>query len=279
MTRTGTGTRFHLADGHASTRALADGAGTVTDTYSYDAFGTTLASTGTTPNHHLYTGEQLDPNVGFYYLRARWYAQAAGRFTSTDPAEGNVFDPISLHRYLYANADPVDNRDPSGQWTMIEISIGVGLVAGLIAYIVVLARGGTIREAIFWGVVVGLVVAALTYAILWAVNYVPAAAGGEGAALEANNIVVNMLNRLVEARRLRDIGQIAQANARFDAAVTSAVNAVRSSEVARRYLCPALRLITLGAGRGFSGHVFSQGVTSMGADALRQVINGVCAGH
>ena len=67
----------------------------MTDTYSYDAFGVLLASTGSTPNVYLYAGEQLDPNIGFYYLRARYYAQAQGRFISTDPEEGNIFDPRS----------------------------------------------------------------------------------------------------------------------------------------------------------------------------------------
>jgi RHS repeat-associated protein len=86
----------------------------VTDTYTYDAFGVLLASTGATPNVYLYTGEQLDPNVGFYYLRARYYDAAIGRFITIDPRQGNIFEPVSLHRYLYGGANPVNNRDPSG---------------------------------------------------------------------------------------------------------------------------------------------------------------------
>lgn len=116
QTRPGTGTHFYLSDGQLSTRQLTDTTGAVTDTYTYDAFGVLLGFTGTTPNVYLYVGEQLDPNVGFYYLRARYYNQATGRFITTDPKEGSIFDPASLHRYLYANADPIDNGDPSGQF-------------------------------------------------------------------------------------------------------------------------------------------------------------------
>ena len=65
QTRSGIGTRFYQYDGQLSTRQLTDTIGTVTDTYNYDAFGVLLAAVGATPNLYLYTGQQLDPNVGF----------------------------------------------------------------------------------------------------------------------------------------------------------------------------------------------------------------------
>ncbi len=139
QTQPGSGASFHLADGQRSHRQLTNAAGTVTDTYDFDAFGVLLAAGGSTPNVYLYAGEQLDPNLGFYYLRARHYQQATGRFVSTDPELGNFFDPMSLHRYLYAHANPVDNRDPSGRADynltslmfaqVLAKSIGVGFIA------------------------------------------------------------------------------------------------------------------------------------------------------
>src|SRR5690606_34956525 len=90
QTRTGAGTSWYQRDGHGSTRQLTDASGSVTDTYAYDAFGVLLDSHGTTPNEFLYAGEQLDPNVGFYYLRARYYAQSSGRFVTTDPFQGSA---------------------------------------------------------------------------------------------------------------------------------------------------------------------------------------------
>jgi RHS repeat-associated protein len=139
QTRLGEGTHFYLADGHQSTRQLTDSLGAVSASYTYDAFGVQLQASGTTSNDFLYTGEQFDPNIGFYYLRARYYSQKTGRFVSTDAYEGNIFDPISLHRYLYAHGNPVDMRDPSGNATLSEIgaasfiSGSIGATASLAA--------------------------------------------------------------------------------------------------------------------------------------------------
>jgi RHS repeat-associated protein len=132
QTRSGTGTRFYEYDGQQSTRQLTDPTGGVTDRYTYDAFGVLSASAGITPNVYLYAGEQLDSNVGFYYLRARYYAQAQGRFITPDPEEGNSFDPVSLHRYLYTNANPVNLRDPSGRTPDLpELTISQVILATL----------------------------------------------------------------------------------------------------------------------------------------------------
>lgn len=106
--------RFYSADGHGSIRQLTDEAGTVTDTYTYDAFGKLIASTGTTPNPYLYAGERFDEDLGLYLLRARYYNADRGRFFSMDPYPGGTYDPVSLHKYLYANADPINFTDPSG---------------------------------------------------------------------------------------------------------------------------------------------------------------------
>jgi RHS repeat-associated protein len=96
---------FYLHDAHSGVRALADSTGAVTDSYDYDAYGTLLQSTGTTENSLLYRGEQYDPTLAQYYLRARFYDPATGTFTSMDPWEGNAYDPISLNKYLFANDD------------------------------------------------------------------------------------------------------------------------------------------------------------------------------
>jgi RHS repeat-associated protein/uncharacterized repeat protein (TIGR01451 family) len=107
---------FYGYDGHGSTRYLTDQAGAVTDTYTYDAFGVVIARTGTTPNEHLYAGEQRDPNLALDYLRARYMNPRTGRFMTMDAFEGFSADPASLHKYLYASADPVNRIDPGGNF-------------------------------------------------------------------------------------------------------------------------------------------------------------------
>jgi RHS repeat-associated protein len=96
-------------------RQLTNAAGGVTDSYEYDAFGNALQTSGSTPNNYLYRGEQYDPDLGLYYLRARYYNPTTGRFMSRDPYDGNQADPRSLHKYLYAGGDPVNFVDPLGR--------------------------------------------------------------------------------------------------------------------------------------------------------------------
>ena len=125
----GTGTNsFYHYDGLGTTRALSNTAGLTTDRNAYTAFGendpagTSGWTSGTTDNNFKYTGEQLDPNLGFYYLRARYMNPAVGGFINQDSYMGNSSDPASLHKYLYAGANPVMGIDPSGNMSLIELS-------------------------------------------------------------------------------------------------------------------------------------------------------------
>jgi RHS repeat-associated protein len=68
-------------------RFLTNASGTITDTYTFDAFGAPIASTGTTPNAYLYSGERFDSNLNLYHLRARYYNMLTGRFETMDPAQ------------------------------------------------------------------------------------------------------------------------------------------------------------------------------------------------
>ena len=84
--------------------------------------------TGVTENDYLFTGEQYDANVAFYYLRARYMNPTLGRFLTMDSWGGIITDPISLHKYLYANCDPVNNIDPSGNYTLVGVLTAVQIV-------------------------------------------------------------------------------------------------------------------------------------------------------
>ena len=109
---------FYETDGEGTVRQLTNSAGAVTDTYDYDAFGNKINSTGTTPNNYLYRGEQFDPDLGMYYLRARYYNPLTGRFLSVDSEAGQ-----GQRRYEYASANPVDSLDPSGNEAIIEFAL------------------------------------------------------------------------------------------------------------------------------------------------------------
>ena len=96
---------YHTA-GLGSTTAITDSTGAVKKTYQYDASGAIRVQTGTQPNEFTFTGEQVDSS-GLQYLRARFYDNATGRFLIRDPL------PL-LHRYPYAQNNPVNYVDPYG---------------------------------------------------------------------------------------------------------------------------------------------------------------------
>ncbi len=116
---------YYGYDGHGSVRYLTNEAGAVTDTYTYDAFGTLISQAGNTPNEYLYAGERFDSETGMYYLRARYMQPSTGRFWTKDSYEGSPFDPASLHKYLYAGADPTNKIDPSGNFFMSSGEFGI----------------------------------------------------------------------------------------------------------------------------------------------------------
>jgi RHS repeat-associated protein len=109
---------FYETDGAGNVRQLTNSAGAVTDSYEYDTFGNEVTSTGATPNSYLYRGEQYDTDLSLYYLRARYYNPATGRFLSVDSEAGQ-----GQRRYEYAGADPVNGTDPSGNEAIVEFAL------------------------------------------------------------------------------------------------------------------------------------------------------------
>jgi RHS repeat-associated protein len=110
----GVNTNFYGYDGSGSTRFLSGLAGTVSDTYAYDAFGSVLASAGTTPNNCRFQGEEWDADLGLAFHRARYYLPGAGRWLTMDTWEGNNAQPLSLHKYAAFHNSPPNGSDPSG---------------------------------------------------------------------------------------------------------------------------------------------------------------------
>ena len=124
---------YYGYDGSASVRELFSDTGAITDTYDYDAFGNTVARTGSTVNEFLYRGEQFDSALGLYYLRARYYQPQTGRFLTEDKFEGQELlegssplrerrppSPAVHHLFGYADGDPADEVDPSGNGNLDE---------------------------------------------------------------------------------------------------------------------------------------------------------------
>jgi RHS repeat-associated protein len=100
----------------------------------------------------FYRGEQYDADLGLYYLRARYYNPATGRFLSRDPEDGQALDPKTLHKYLYAGADPVNAMDPTGRGILEVGSIDAVMAEGTFPGIVAFAGTQAANAAVALGV-------------------------------------------------------------------------------------------------------------------------------
>ena len=129
-TRTGTAREVYGIERLASvsetsvTSYMTDGRGSVVQTieatsvtswHAYTPFGEQAAGTalGETPTYG-FNAEEYNPTTHLQYLRARYYQPDTGAFGVADTLLGTVTSPLTLNRYLYCSADPVNFSDPSG---------------------------------------------------------------------------------------------------------------------------------------------------------------------
>ncbi len=142
------GVEYYLLDAHGDVIALTDGFGAVTKRYAYDAFDNEENPDDSDTNPFRYCGEYFDNETGTYYLRARYYDPAIGRFTQQDAhwSPANMIygdnprkiyerqDALGLSTYTYAPEisaimqsgnmyvycanSPVMYHDPSGHESM-----------------------------------------------------------------------------------------------------------------------------------------------------------------
>ncbi len=71
-----------------------------------------------------------------------------GTFTTMDTYGGSLTDPMSLHKYLFANSNPVRHCDPSGHFSMSEQMLVCGLIGEFVSstlYIVELCTTDNIK--------------------------------------------------------------------------------------------------------------------------------------
>ncbi len=129
------GTLYLLHDGHGSTRAVLDSSGAVDEYYDYNAFSTLRNAGGQddaseAKTRWLFGGDGVyDPGTGWTYHLARW--RDGFRFVSMDSYAGDSQDPRSLHKYLYASANPATDVDPTGHFIAEAIALtGVAIQIG-----------------------------------------------------------------------------------------------------------------------------------------------------
>ncbi|MCA9036802.1 MAG: RHS repeat-associated core domain-containing protein, partial [Planctomycetaceae bacterium] len=135
-----------------STRFLTDESGTVTDTCRYDAWGNTVAETGTTTMSFKWVGKYgyyADESTTQVYVRARMYQPTVARWISIDPQ----FDETNV-AFAYGTNRPVSHLDSSGllTWESLTLETGpCGMYHWPVRFIPESERQGWIlQEVSFW---------------------------------------------------------------------------------------------------------------------------------
>ena len=104
-------TSYYSTDGLGSVTSLSNAAGAVAQAYTFDSFGKQTASSGSLTNPFQYSGREFDSETGLYFLRARYYDPATGKFLNEDPLR---FAANSVNFYQYAYNSPTNSTDPFG---------------------------------------------------------------------------------------------------------------------------------------------------------------------
>ncbi len=103
---------YFVSDGLGTTRALTGPTGEITGRYTYNSFGIP-AGTNPKASRFTFTGDQYDATSELYDANARYYSPSTGRFIGQDPIH-------NINPYIYANSDPVDYLDPTGEQAFAE---------------------------------------------------------------------------------------------------------------------------------------------------------------
>ncbi len=111
----GRGISYYLNDGRGSVVQTTNERGRVTSWKRYSSTGSVEASSPLGElSSYGWNAEEQNPQTGLTYLRFRYLDTDTGVFGVTDTYLGNVFNPLSLNRYLYCLSDPVNYVDPTG---------------------------------------------------------------------------------------------------------------------------------------------------------------------
>ena len=114
--------------------------GTLVASYKYTAYGTMTVSASGIASHPAvkrhpvaYRGYFYDNDLGFYYCNSRYYDPKICRWINPEPnMYKGLFDnetPVLAYNvYAYCMNNPVNNIDPTGEWTF---SFNLGFFIGL----------------------------------------------------------------------------------------------------------------------------------------------------
>ena len=151
----GTGLQyFHHYDGSGDVSAWTNHAGKASQEYMYAPYGRLIDNNGpdnssnrTDPHNNLtWSGKPWDRETELYYFGARDYDPSTGTWLTRDEYRGESMEPMSLHRYMYAQDNPVSYVDAYGWTTIINNSKYVVFIVNEAGKYVKLDPGGSTSD-------------------------------------------------------------------------------------------------------------------------------------
>ena len=129
---------FYVKNAQGDVTGLVSASGTRVVTYTYDAWGNPLSTTGSMAatlgeqNPLRYRGYVYDTETGLYYLQSRYYNPGWGRFINADDMSVLRVSPSKANwdknLFAYCDNNPVNRVDSVGDlWT--ELFLGAGISA------------------------------------------------------------------------------------------------------------------------------------------------------
>jgi RHS repeat-associated protein len=118
---------FPYYDGAGSLAGLFDTSGNTAGTYTYDPYGGTTVTSGSVAlsNPFRFKGGYQD-STGFYKFGTRYYNSTTASWTQADANQGTIQNPRTVNKFVYAGADPVNNVDPTGKFSLGDALSSVG---------------------------------------------------------------------------------------------------------------------------------------------------------
>ena len=157
---------------------LVNASGTRVVSYTYDAWGNLLTTTGSLAatlgeqNPLRYRGYVYDTETGLYYLQSRYYNPGWGRFINADDTTLLASSSSKAHWdknvFVYCDNNPLNRVDEDGEcWNIIIGGIVGGIVSGASTIVndAIMGRettAGSVLKSVFVGAATGVVSAGLS---------------------------------------------------------------------------------------------------------------------
>ena len=136
---------WYIRNGQGDIAGILDSTGTQVVGYTYDSWGVPISVTGSMAdtigeiNPFRYRGYYYDSETGLYYLNSRYYDPVIGRFVTADTYAHTGDSLIGGNMYVYCYNNPIMNIDPTGELTLKNLLVGIGIGVAVVAGIAAIA--------------------------------------------------------------------------------------------------------------------------------------------